>query len=104
MSMPAESSKDDDWREQAACRTTNGRLASLFYPTETKGVPPAAALLCQRCPVEDVCRAYALSHEVFGVWAGMSEDDRFNLRKRAGIEVTVPHFRHHRRRSFEGTS
>ena len=40
----------------------------------------AASTVCQRCPVITLCRRYALNaQEPYGVWGGLSEDDRANL-------------------------
>jgi WhiB family redox-sensing transcriptional regulator len=58
---------DDTWffppdREQAKARTT--RI------TKAKAV-------CAQCPAVMACREFALDNgEVFGVWGGLSEDDR----------------------------
>ncbi|WP_424556268.1 WhiB family transcriptional regulator [Streptacidiphilus pinicola] len=40
----------------------------------------AAKRVCAGCPVLDECRTYALeAREPYGVWGGMSEDERAAL-------------------------
>jgi len=59
----------------------------LFYPVGTSG--PAllqiaeAKRLCRRCPKIDRCLTQALTAgEDYGIWGGMSEDERRALRRR----------------------
>lgn len=72
-----------DWRDRAACRNAD---PEIFFPVGTSG--PAlrriaeAKAVCRRCPVVSECLAYALAHEDYGVWGGMSEDERRDLRRR----------------------
>ena len=69
-----------NWQEDAACRGTDG---TFFFPPDreresarTKRVARAKAV-CFQCPVIADCRAYALQvGEPFGVWGGLSEEER----------------------------
>ena len=46
----------------------------------------AAKKVCKDCPVEIVCREYAVYWaERFGVWGGLSERERRGLRLRLGL-------------------
>ena len=36
--------------------------------------------ICAECPMIEACRTYAMKHENYGVWGGLSADDRFKLR------------------------
>jgi WhiB family redox-sensing transcriptional regulator len=79
-----------DWRHLAACREED---PELFFPIGTTG--PAvlqieeAKAVCRSCSVIDDCLSWALeSGQDSGVWGGMSEDERFAL-KRRGIRTAV---------------
>lgn len=65
-----------------------------FYPAKGKGSVRAKAL-CSQCPVLEQCRDFALKWEEregerFGVWAGLTKDERNvkygRLTRRVGIE------------------
>jgi WhiB family redox-sensing transcriptional regulator len=73
-----------DWRHDSACREED---PEMFFPVGTTG--PAqlqvteAKSVCHRCPVASDCLAWALaSGQDFGVWGGMSEDERRALKRR----------------------
>jgi WhiB family transcriptional regulator, redox-sensing transcriptional regulator len=73
-----------DWRHKAACRTED---PELFFPVGTSG--PAllqiteAKAVCQRCPVNAECLAWALaSGQDAGIWGGMTEDERREHQRR----------------------
>ena len=36
--------------------------------------------ICAECPMIAACRAYAMKHENYGVWGGLSADERYKLR------------------------
>lgn len=79
-----------DWRYNAACADED---PELFFPIGNTG--PAlrqiaeAKTVCRRCLVVDTCLSWALdTRQEFGVWGGMSEDERralkrYNARTRA---------------------
>jgi WhiB family redox-sensing transcriptional regulator len=73
-----------DWRHRAICRDED---PELFFPAGPSG--PAllqvaeAKTVCRRCPVVSDCLTWAIeSGEDFGVWGGMSEDERRALKRR----------------------
>ncbi|GGV51279.1 WhiB family transcriptional regulator [Streptomyces spectabilis] len=73
-----------DWRHYAVCREED---PELFFPIGSTG--PAllqideAKAVCRRCPVIEQCLRWALeSGQQHGVWGGLSEDDRHNLKRR----------------------
>lgn len=73
-----------DWRHDAACRDED---PELFFPVGTIG--PArlqiaeAKAVCRRCPVTAECLAWATdTGQGVGVWGGMSEQERRDLRTR----------------------
>lgn len=70
-----------DWQLDAACA---GLDTALFYQADNergssvRNREMKAKTICARCPVVDMCLKDALaSHEPFGVWGGMSADERF---------------------------
>jgi WhiB family transcriptional regulator, redox-sensing transcriptional regulator len=70
--------EDVEWQNQGLCRS--GLYdPNLWYPDapNSEWKSGKAISICQTCPVLDKCRIWALTkHEVYGVWGGMSEDDR----------------------------
>ncbi|WP_030024961.1 WhiB family transcriptional regulator, partial [Streptomyces monomycini] len=59
----------------------------LFYPVGHAGPAKAqiadAKAVCRRCPVLAVCQEWALAvGEEYGVWGGLSETERRNIRRR----------------------
>lgn len=71
-----------DWRARAACRDED---PELFFPIGNSGpaLPQIAAAkrVCDSCPVRDACLDWAMeSGEDFGVWGGLTEDERRDLR------------------------
>ncbi|MEV8639491.1 WhiB family transcriptional regulator [Streptosporangium sp. NPDC051023] len=62
-----------DWTQRGPCRT--GDPDRFFVDNLTND---AAAALCRGCPIVQACGEYALRHELYGVWGGMTR-----LRRRA---------------------
>lgn len=66
----------------AACA---GADQELFYPTsrgaELDAARRVAKAVCAGCGVRTACAAWALNHEQHGVWGGLDEDDRREMRK-----------------------
>lgn len=74
-----------DWRGRAACLTKD---PELFFPTGNKGYAllqvENAKRVCARCVVRDRCLLWALeAGQDYGVWGGMSEDERRALKRRS---------------------
>ena len=74
------------WQDQAACKHAD--LALFFGPdgeTEYARVrrERRAGPICAGCPVRAECLDYAAGRpEHFGMWGGLNEDERRNLRRR----------------------
>lgn len=69
-----------DWQLHSACR---GLDSDIFYhPDGERGMARErrvlnAKAICAACPVLTQCRDHALkSREPFGVWGGLSEEER----------------------------
>lgn len=71
------------WQHYGACRDADPNL--FFHPEGERGHArqrraEEAKSYCARCPVIEMCRDRALElREPFGVWGGMSEDERNSL-------------------------
>ena len=78
--LPPATTDEWDWQLQAACRGMDGEW---FFPPDreqakarTSRISKAKAV-CAHCPALIPCRDFALDNgEPFGVWGGLSEDDR----------------------------
>ena len=69
-----------DWQLKGACRTAPPE--AFFHPEGERGSSrvnrdEAAKAVCSVCPVLAECARHALAvREPYGVWGGMSEDER----------------------------
>ena len=69
-----------DWQMRGSCRGLSSDV--FFHPDRERG--PArtarearAKNVCRACPVVAQCRAHALAvHEPYGVWGGLTADER----------------------------
>ena len=71
------------WQWEGACM---GADSSVFFsPEAERGLKRArreenAKAVCARCPVIEQCREHALAvQEPYGVWGGLSEDERAQI-------------------------
>jgi len=75
-----------DWQLQGACRGEDPN--AFFHPEGERGAArenraELAKSICRRCPVLDECATHALAaREPYGVWGGMSEEDRESIYRR----------------------
>lgn len=69
-----------DWQLQGSCRQASPE--TFFHPEGERGTKrrsrdEQARAICVGCPVIEACREHALSvREPFGVWGGLTEDER----------------------------
>jgi WhiB family redox-sensing transcriptional regulator len=75
-----------DWQLEGACR---GEDPSVFFHPEGERGPAraqreaAAKAICSSCPVKLQCAEHAIAvREPYGVWGGLSEDDREAIYRR----------------------
>ena len=69
---------DVTWQDFALCAETD---PDAFFP-EKGGSTREAKRVCAACPVADECLTHALEHdERFGIWGGLSEMERRELRR-----------------------
>lgn len=68
-----------------ACASVDPEM--FFAPAGVRGPErdareEAAKAVCAPCPLLAACRDHALAHAEWGVWGGLSEDDRVRLQRR----------------------
>ena len=79
-SIPEPIVEDWEWQHSGSCRSYDTEL--FFHPEGERGRSRrervrAAKRICAACPVLIDCRAHALAmSEPYGVWGGMSEEER----------------------------
>ncbi|GAA4179102.1 WhiB family transcriptional regulator [Streptosporangium oxazolinicum] len=71
------------WAARGACATSD---PELFFPLTPSAEHEARAkAVCERCPVLEECRAYALrAAEPEGIWGGLTVRERRGLRFPSG--------------------
>ncbi|WP_344273487.1 WhiB family transcriptional regulator [Streptomyces hebeiensis] len=68
------------WQENALCAQTG---PEFFFPAPGSSTREAKRL-CRACEGREACLQYALANdERFGVWGGLSEKERLDLRRRS---------------------
>jgi WhiB family redox-sensing transcriptional regulator len=78
---------DTSWHRDGACTQADPEL--FFNPYDERGADRTrrdalAVAVCRTCPVMQRCREENL-HEQFGVWGGLTEEDRKAIRKGRAI-------------------
>lgn len=82
-----------DWQFEGACRGKDPEM--FFHPDNERGPrrrnrENAAKAICASCPVIQQCREAALANqEPYGIWGGLSEDDRAVILSRRGHTRTT---------------
>jgi len=85
--LPEPHEGDWDWQVQAACRGKD--TANFYHPENERGPSRArrerqAKAICAQCPVTENCLRWALAaREPYGVWGGLSVDERESLLSRS---------------------
>ncbi|QFG09439.1 WhiB family transcription factor [Mycobacterium phage Yuna] len=69
----------EDWENDALCAQSD---PEAFFPEKGQSAEPARRI-CRGCPVLDDCldRALGYDGEVFGVWGGLTQRDRRDIRR-----------------------
>ncbi|GAA2994034.1 WhiB family transcriptional regulator [Streptosporangium longisporum] len=71
--------REIDRAVRGACRTSDPEL--FFPPAESARHEAWAKAVCERCPVLQECRAYAVrAAEPEGIWGGLTVRERRGLR------------------------
>lgn len=82
-----------DWLHRGACVGIDD--PDLFFPVGENAPPAkeieAAKSVCRSCPVRSECLSWALAtHQRYGVWGGMSEQERESLIRRPHRPPPMP--------------
>ena len=78
--LPRPVASEWEWQYEGACRDLPTEL--FFHPDGERGPrrrnrENTAKAICATCPVIEACRKHALAvQEPYGIWGGLSEDDR----------------------------
>ena len=93
--LPIPVMEEWEWQYKGACRDLDPEM--FFHPDGERGPrrrnrENAAKAVCATCPVIAACRAHALAvEEPYGIWGGLSEDDRAVILERQGVTpLTIP--------------
>jgi WhiB family transcriptional regulator, redox-sensing transcriptional regulator len=78
-----------EWQYEGSCNNVDPEtffLEPLTRGKNKRDKERAALAICKTCPVKQACLNHALSiPEVYGVWGGMTEDQRQVLIEQSGI-------------------
>lgn len=76
------------WQEHGACVGTDPDqwydlvdYPDMLLSRSTEGLRS----ICARCPVQPQCLEWALNHENFGMWGGLTPKERQKVRRDRGI-------------------
>jgi len=80
-----------EWQEQGSCRDSDPEIFFLDYNLRGKAKnkkEQTAISICNACPVKMKCLEHALNTpEIYGVWGGMTEEQRHVIMRKRGIRV-----------------
>jgi WhiB family redox-sensing transcriptional regulator len=68
---------DLDWRERAACAGKQ----EFFFADHKATLVREAKKICMSCPVKTQCLAHAMRHDEYGVWGGLTANERRRARR-----------------------
>lgn len=79
------------WQEESNCRDEESELFFLDPLARGKSKRDkenAAKKVCKGCPVIEQCLSHALTvPEYFGVWGGMTADERNHILRQRGLRI-----------------
>ena len=78
---------DTSFMVDGLCRDYDG---SLWFADTGSLESHQAKVICRKCPVKDECGEYGLKHESFGIYGGMSPNER-RAARRGKHQLAVPH-------------
>jgi WhiB family redox-sensing transcriptional regulator len=80
---------NEDWRDRAACADIKyaGKVDDVFFPSgtteQTEKEIAIAKKICLTCDVIEICESWSIKHNIdAGIWGGLSEEERRNIRRR----------------------
>jgi len=81
-----------EWQDAALCRRLDVAVffdAEMSRGTRRQRREEAAKRVCRRCPVMEACRQHALAAEDYGVWGGMTAQERAAARQDAAAAAAA---------------
>jgi WhiB family redox-sensing transcriptional regulator len=76
--------------EAPSCATVGG---DFWFPDNDLGIPGASTVdavfaknICNGCPHRRECREWGIANEIHGIWGGLSNKDRQQVRRERGIK------------------
>ncbi len=99
-------SRKQKWSDQAACKTEDAQLLSLFYSSKKLDIARAKKI-CLACPVRIPCYDYAVKNkEPAGIWGGVVFDPVGPIIEKVVVPVSATYTyiptRLHQPLSFQG--
>jgi WhiB family redox-sensing transcriptional regulator len=90
---PTKSGKEiTDWIDRAACKTS-GLPSSYWHPdtgwSHRHPYVKAALAVCAACPVKMLCVDHALINEPYGIWGGLTEQQRERHRRHYRLPMLI---------------
>ena len=76
---------DLTWREYAAC---SGKQ-ELFFSDHKLTVVREAKQVCAGCSVKQQCLSHAMKHDEYGVWGGMTANERRKARRAQKVNLRI---------------
>lgn len=84
-----------DWQVMAVCLKAD---PELFHPEaeqvgrkgrgakqRLRDAEEQAKRICHTCPVRSACLQYALDHHEHGIWGGLTEDERAEVKRQRAV-------------------
>lgn len=73
--------------DEPLCRNTAQVNWTVLFFSENRTDQKTAINLCNRCPYVEPCAAYAIPiADLYGVWGGLTAEDRQRIRRAEGIK------------------
>jgi WhiB family redox-sensing transcriptional regulator len=67
-----------EWHRRGLCA---GMDPNAFFPSHSDPGTQARQV-CAACPVREDCLDYAMAADEFGIWGGLDQEERRNLKRR----------------------
>jgi WhiB family redox-sensing transcriptional regulator len=71
------SNADLDWRERSACKGKQ----EFFFSDHKSSVVREAKKICATCVVRQQCLAHGMKHDEYGIWGGLTANERRMARR-----------------------
>lgn len=71
----------------AICAQTD---PEIFFNESSANTPKVLKAMCAECPALGPCGTWAIKHEGYGFWAGMTARERQQIRARNNIILVRP--------------